>query len=825
MSEHQQRADENKEPSEPPKPTSYSPQDARSDLTPQREDMSQQQTSETVAIGGSPETRKSKKKSRSPKKKEDTISEQTSASKEIPRLDLEEQQETKVLTFPVAVVEDNQKEQQPTEKLVPDQVHTKELTIAVEEAPIVEKVSAVKITPALDEAPLVKKAPAVEKQPVVEEVSVVKKTPAAEKVPTVEKVSAVENAPAATKILGVEKAASPTKETHALSRHEDDATIKVPTGAAEAETIKKVERQPTEPSPTTSKTSLAEDTDFDEMIMILPEVVPETGIEAIEQTSDAQSPPKSDKSEAECAAEPTDAKDDLSINDQTHITKVSSEAHNEVVPDEESSSFLSAKESQSENEKQEPTAEDVLDQEKVALKDAEPVSSTTPVVKQHDQAELAALDTASETQDVNAAGAGQGAPKESEVSPAPPPAPVLKKGPARIESLSVFGKSKADAKKEKAAKKKEKKKAKNQKGAPASRATSVANTRTASSSGTASQTPSVPASRKPSVAGASHEPVVYHDHKADEPQPAKDTPRETLNSEPNTNLDKTVPLGVKKQEAMPGAPSSNGNTLSTNTSEIRQEKAALGKIKKNGGPSIKVAVPNIPFGSRTSSTKSSGDSTPTVIMKTLSYDNDTSPHGTHQHTSSIYVKTNLFSIGSDTQADKSASEVSPIVQHPTGKNKTEAGAVDNDSVSSCSTVKNQQVSPPLSPSPVTETFVTPLQTPSALTFDQQSAAKNKKAEKRREQRRRQREQAAAAQNEESPEDSHAFAEQMNQIAYLKAAKASPSRQSYYDQARHDRSPTTAKASPTKTEKVLTTIKELEAKSKAKRSIPAAGNNC
>jgi hypothetical protein len=63
---------------------------------------------------------------------------------------------------------------------------------------------------------------------------------------------------------------------------------------------------------------------------------------------------------------------------------------------------------------------------------------------------------------------------------------------------------------------------------------------------------------------------------------------------------------------------------------------------------------------------------------------------------------------------------------------------------------------------------------------------------------------------------------MNQIAYLKAAKASPSRQSYYDQARDDHSPTTANASPGQAEKVLAKLKELEAK-KTKGSIPATKN--
>ena len=147
----------------------------------------------------------------------------------------------------------------------------------------------------------------------------------------------------------------------------------------------------------------------------------------------------------------------------------------------------------------------------------------------------------------------------------------------------------------------------------------------------------------------------------------------------------------------------------------------------------------------------------------------------------------------------------------------QATPVDSASVSSCSTVKDQQNSPPLSPSPITETFVTPLQTPSALTFEQGSA-QSKKAQKRREQRKKQREQAAAM-KEDDEEAASAFTEQMNQIAYLSSAKASRNRQSYYDQARNEHSPTTATASPTTTEKVLATIRELEAK-KTKGSIPA-----
>jgi hypothetical protein len=591
MSENQQRSGTDEEPSEPPKPTSYSPQDARSDLPSKQEGVPQQKTTEIVAPVGSPETRKSKKKNRSPKKKGEAVLEKTSGEREIPQLDLAEQQKEKekMQTPPVEVVKDTRKDAQPATK------------------------------PAVKEAPV------------------------------------------------------PVEVNEVVQAQKETATITTSPRPVEAKITEQIEAPQTVSSPTTKKASLDENIDTAEIITIAPDALTEAPVAAVEQTSqtppsDAQSPLKADKVEEKRVSESIDAEDDPAVDKETQSAKVEDEVHDEAVPDEEPSSFLSAKESQSENEKQEPKAEDVPSKETVAAADPEPVSSTAPTVEQAKEAKPVSLETAVEVKDVNvadsAAPAAEGSAKETAASsPAAPPGPTLKKGPSRVESLSVFSKAKAEAKKEKAAKKKEKKKAKAQKGTLATKAMSAYNALTNSSSGTASQTTSLPTSRKPSVAGSSSEPVAHNKaktgtEKIGQVHTSTDSPSKTLNSESTSNTEKCGPLGVKTQEATPGASSSDDNTQTAlSSADARQEKALPVKAKKD----IKVAVPKIPFATRSSSGKSSGGSSPTVIMKTPD-DDDTSPRGMHPLTPPYAVIPNALFPDPYAQADKSPSEVSPIAK-------------------------------------------------------------------------------------------------------------------------------------------------------------------
>ncbi|KAF2655288.1 hypothetical protein K491DRAFT_432604 [Lophiostoma macrostomum CBS 122681] len=591
MSEAQQGHDLNMEAFEPPKPASYSPQDARSDLPILNEAAPQQKAAETMATVGSPETRKVQKKSRSPKKKGETIVEKTSEEREIPEMDLEEQRRNKGQAGPTEVVKDTLDETQPSA------------------------------------------APAVEVSASVEDDEVV-------------------------------------------SAQKDDITTTALPHPVEAEMAHQPEIQQRGFAPSAELASLAQDSDSTEVIIIAPETsteVPTVAIENNLQTpSDVQSPLQvplesdlpGEKLNAESIGlDKHSTEDSPPVDHPTHTTKVEDVVSDEALAEEEPSSFLSAKESQSENEKQEPIVEDVPSKEENLAEEMEPVpttvptASTVPIAEQSKEAESAALVTASEIKDVEAAGTVEGTAKESTPLLAVPHGPASKKGASRTESLSVFGKSKSEARKEKAAKKKEKKKTKSQKSGPASKALSASMVPTASSSGTASQTPSVPTSRKPSIAEGlnSTETVNNKKIKAEEHShvhTANDVPGMTQGSESDHN----VPLGATQQATL-NVPSSDNNTQHATTIATTAEEARQ-KSKKS---EIKVAVPNISFTARSSSPKSSGDSSPTATMKTPT-DGDTSPRGTGSLASSHFAVSNSMSPGLDSGADNEAPEASSVTK-------------------------------------------------------------------------------------------------------------------------------------------------------------------